>query len=371
MILGNLYREKGQVGKAITIHQTLLQRQKLGRIEHAYVLLCLGLDYKRGGFVDRALDAFSEVLRLDPQNEYALDQHPEAARGAAPVDRGVRHAAAPHQPGGDRLPPAEPGNPCVSRERNRSRSGPTERLSRGRAPLSVGDRPRRPGRSRIPEPRRRAAGARPGERGGRDLEHPGADRSGSRVPGLRSARGTGSARGRARAIHESLQTAYRREPAGLARPACAVAPPGRGRGQTSDALELLFAALVQNPHSLRIHQAIWRTLGQLGHPSALVDRYGDLTGTPSSTSTRTCACAAATAAPSCSGSVRTATTGTPSSRNGSRRRRTPRAEREELLHFCPRRGCVRRQCRRAEAVRGMTRSTCASVSSNVPSVRIT
>src|SRR5436309_9070420 len=72
MILGNLYREKGQVGKAITEHQTLLQRPKLSRLEHAYVLLCLGLDYKRGGFVDRALEAFNEVLRLDPQNEYAL-----------------------------------------------------------------------------------------------------------------------------------------------------------------------------------------------------------------------------------------------------------------------------------------------------------
>ena len=72
MILGNLYREKGQVGKAITIHQMLLQRSRLSRLEHAYVLLCLGLDYKRGGFVDRALDAFNDVLRLDPKNEYAL-----------------------------------------------------------------------------------------------------------------------------------------------------------------------------------------------------------------------------------------------------------------------------------------------------------
>src|SRR5437868_12008161 len=72
MILGNLYREKGQVGKAITVHQHLLQRPKLNRLEHAYVLLCLGLDYKRGGFVDRALEAFNEVLRLDPKNQYAL-----------------------------------------------------------------------------------------------------------------------------------------------------------------------------------------------------------------------------------------------------------------------------------------------------------
>src|SRR5581483_7012500 len=72
MILGNLYREKGQVGKAITVHQSLLQRPRLNKLEHAYVLLCLGLDYKRGGFVDRALEAFNEVLRLDPKNEYAL-----------------------------------------------------------------------------------------------------------------------------------------------------------------------------------------------------------------------------------------------------------------------------------------------------------
>src|SRR6187401_2083942 len=72
VMLGNLYREKGQVGKAITMHQGLLQRPQIGKLEHAYVLLCLGLDYKRGGFVDRALEAFNEVLRLDPKNEYAL-----------------------------------------------------------------------------------------------------------------------------------------------------------------------------------------------------------------------------------------------------------------------------------------------------------
>ena len=69
LILGNVYRERGQVARAIQIHQGLLQRQKLTRIEHAYVLLCLGLDFKRGGFVDRALEAFTEALRLDPQTQ--------------------------------------------------------------------------------------------------------------------------------------------------------------------------------------------------------------------------------------------------------------------------------------------------------------
>src|SRR3990170_3669560 len=72
MILGNLYREKGQVGRAVNVHQALLKRPDLTTLEHAYVLLCLGLDFRHGGFVDRALEAFQEVVLLDPRNRYAL-----------------------------------------------------------------------------------------------------------------------------------------------------------------------------------------------------------------------------------------------------------------------------------------------------------
>jgi lipopolysaccharide biosynthesis regulator YciM len=72
MILGNLYREKGQVGRAINVHQALLQRPDLTKLEQAYIALCLGLDFRHGGFVDRALEAFQEVLRLDSKNRYAL-----------------------------------------------------------------------------------------------------------------------------------------------------------------------------------------------------------------------------------------------------------------------------------------------------------
>ena len=72
LLLGSLYREKGQVARAINIHQSLLQRPRLTRLEQAHILLCLGLDFKRGGFVDRALEAFNEVLKLDSGNQYAL-----------------------------------------------------------------------------------------------------------------------------------------------------------------------------------------------------------------------------------------------------------------------------------------------------------
>jgi lipopolysaccharide biosynthesis regulator YciM len=49
------------------------------------------------------------------------------------------------------------------------------------------------------------------------------------------------------------------------------------RGSPREALELLFEALVQNPHALALHQAIWQTLSQMQLPPALVTRYVDLT----------------------------------------------------------------------------------------------
>jgi lipopolysaccharide biosynthesis regulator YciM len=42
-------------------------------------------------------------------------------------------------------------------------------------------------------------------------------------------------------------------------------------------LDLLFEALVINPHGLALHQAIWETLSSLGIPQELVDRYLELT----------------------------------------------------------------------------------------------
>src|SRR4029079_14696790 len=97
MILGNLLRIKGQVARAIHIHQSLLQRPDLPPVEHAYVLRCLGLDCRHGGFVDRAVGAFQDVLRLDPRNRYALVNlqklHEEQHQWAEAVRVGERHLA--------------------------------------------------------------------------------------------------------------------------------------------------------------------------------------------------------------------------------------------------------------------------------------
>lgn len=73
LILGNLLREKGQIERAIQIHQSLLHRPGLGSSERAHALLCLGMDFKRAGFRDRALERFEEVTAIEPDNGYALE----------------------------------------------------------------------------------------------------------------------------------------------------------------------------------------------------------------------------------------------------------------------------------------------------------
>jgi len=72
LILGNLLREKGQLERAIQIHQSILHRPGIEPRERAHALLCLGVDFKRAGFRNRALATLQEVASLDPDNPYAL-----------------------------------------------------------------------------------------------------------------------------------------------------------------------------------------------------------------------------------------------------------------------------------------------------------
>jgi lipopolysaccharide biosynthesis regulator YciM len=72
LVLGNLLRESGQVERAIQIHQGLLGRPDLSRAERAHFLVCLGLDLRKAGFIDRATQTFEDVLEIDPKNIHAL-----------------------------------------------------------------------------------------------------------------------------------------------------------------------------------------------------------------------------------------------------------------------------------------------------------
>ncbi len=72
LALGNLFRRRGEVGRAIRIHQNLIARPQLMKQERLQALLALGQDYLRAGVLDRAERLFYEVAAADEYVNQAL-----------------------------------------------------------------------------------------------------------------------------------------------------------------------------------------------------------------------------------------------------------------------------------------------------------
>jgi lipopolysaccharide assembly protein B len=276
LVLGNLYREKGQVGRAIHIHQRLLQRPRLKTLEHAYILLCLGLDFRRGGFVDRANEAFKEVLRLDPRNRHALVQleklHEEQHQWADAYE--VRRQL------------VEVDGPPASTRDQAILAFLENEL--GEEALRQGDSARASERFRAAIDRDQ--NATPAYLNLGDIQA----QSGDWAEALQTwEKIVEIAPDRAYLAFDRLQEACqrlgtpqrfveicRRLVAGNSqdwRARLALARHRNASGDVSGGLELLFESLSHNPHALVIHQEIWKAFSALGRPPQLVDRYLALT----------------------------------------------------------------------------------------------
>jgi lipopolysaccharide assembly protein B len=275
MILGNLYRQKGQVGRAIKVHQALLQRTDLRQLEQAYVLLCLGLDYRHGGFVDRALEAFQEVVRLDELNRYAFvnlqklyeDQHQWAE--AAKVREQIASIDARH------------------REEHQQILG-FLRNEMGTAQAASGDVTS--AAKTFQESIDAHAGTAPAYLNLGDVR----ERQGSLLGAIEAWEQLVSVMPeRAYLAFERLERAYRtigspRRFVDLCQRLIASDPQDwRARlalsrhlsvtGHHRQAFDVLLDAVPHNPHGLVIHQEVWHTLSALGFDAALVRRYVELT----------------------------------------------------------------------------------------------
>jgi lipopolysaccharide biosynthesis regulator YciM len=272
LILGNVYRERGQVARAIQIHQALLQRPKLTRTEHAYVLLCLGLDFKRGGFVDRALEAFSEVLRLDPRNQYALlylqklheEQH--QWNDAYRIRQQLVDLSGP-----DTHPRSQSILAFIENERGLEalRAGTLDEAARRFESAIDLDRSTAPAYVNLGDVRLRQG------------DQPAAIAAWDRLLAAAPDRAY-LAFDRLERTHLALGTPHRFED--RCRQLIATNPLdwrarlvlGRhlaARGDTRSAFDLLLDALAHNPHGLTVHQAIWNVLMQAGLDRGLVLRY--------------------------------------------------------------------------------------------------
>jgi lipopolysaccharide biosynthesis regulator YciM len=72
LALGNLFRRRGEVERAIRVHQNLIARPTLDKMQRSQALLELGQDYFKAGLFDRAENLFLELAEIRLHSEQAL-----------------------------------------------------------------------------------------------------------------------------------------------------------------------------------------------------------------------------------------------------------------------------------------------------------
>jgi lipopolysaccharide biosynthesis regulator YciM len=72
LALGSLFRRRGEVDRAIRVHQNLVARPSLSAEQKTQALLALGEDYMRAGLLDRAETLFTDLVGIDSQAPSAL-----------------------------------------------------------------------------------------------------------------------------------------------------------------------------------------------------------------------------------------------------------------------------------------------------------
>jgi len=71
LALGNLFRRRGEVDRAIRIHQNLIARPTLSNEQRSQALVELGVDYLRSGLLDRAEALFEGLLETSYKSRAA------------------------------------------------------------------------------------------------------------------------------------------------------------------------------------------------------------------------------------------------------------------------------------------------------------
>ncbi len=72
--LGNLYRSRGDIDRAIRIRQNIILRPNIDEKIKIGALFDLGKDYRKGGFLNRALKTFLQVSQKNPDDVQTLKE---------------------------------------------------------------------------------------------------------------------------------------------------------------------------------------------------------------------------------------------------------------------------------------------------------
>lgn len=71
--LGGLFRSNGEIDKAISIHRSLIARENISESARLRALKELAMDFDKGGFVDKAIETYKDVLKINRDQDEVIN----------------------------------------------------------------------------------------------------------------------------------------------------------------------------------------------------------------------------------------------------------------------------------------------------------
>jgi len=271
LALARIFRTRGEVGRAIRIHQNLLLRLAAASPAGLAALLDLAADFRQGGFLRRAISCYEEALAHDARNPTALRALVALLAEAREHPRAIEMARR------------------LARVEGRDASGEEARLRVAMAEAAAAEGrsqdARRAVKQALRRDRRQAAGwALLGELEAERGKARAALAAWSRVPRLERAAGprvypqleaTFAALGRAREWEEYLRELLGETP-GDPGARLALARALAARGESEEALAELRRLLAQDADHLEARGALGRILLAEGREAEAAKEYAEL-----------------------------------------------------------------------------------------------
>ncbi len=70
--LGGLFRSNGEIEKSISIHRSLIARENISESNRLRALKELAIDFDKGGFVDKAIETYKDVLKINRDQYFVI-----------------------------------------------------------------------------------------------------------------------------------------------------------------------------------------------------------------------------------------------------------------------------------------------------------
>lgn len=99
--LGHLFRRRGEVDRAIRLHQSLVARNALSEEQKTRAVLALGEDYMRAGLLDRAETLFTDLVQMGVHAPQALRQLISIYQSERDWHKAIEHAQRYEQTSGE------------------------------------------------------------------------------------------------------------------------------------------------------------------------------------------------------------------------------------------------------------------------------